>query len=269
MLYHILPGELPREELFNLRLYNIPIMKFQFPILPAIAAALLTLLPACGGNKKGEKMKADYSAALNDSIKSNELQITECENRLKDLTDNVNVWLRDFTPVNNPREVEGYSIYNGWQDRYPLQKTGLIARISENEQLELIAALSGGQFTSIKIETPTEVYSDTVPHDQALNYKRDGLNTVMFSGARADSIAKAIADNELNTIKVVFIENGPRGSWTIPEDYKKMIAATWMLYSTRREQIRLEGRMKMLHEKINLLRAHIDKAAPASGKESE
>ena len=81
----------------------------------------------------------------------------------------------------------------------------------------------------------------------------------LFYGARADSIARLISDNALNDVRVEFIENGVRGNWTMPGDYKKMVSATWMLYSARRDQIRLEGRIKMLHEKINLLRAHIDR----------
>lgn len=227
----------------------------------ASAAFLLLLLPACSGGK-GDKESAreKYSASLNDSIAQAEKEISECETRLKEAGDSANVWMRDFTPVRNPREVEGYMIFSGWQNRYPLQSTGLVARINENEQLELIAALEGGQFTSIAVTTPYRTaFSDTVPHDQAMNYKRENLNTVMFSGARADSIARLISDNALNDVRVEFIENGVRGNWGMPNDYKKMVSATWMLNSSRRDQIRLEGKIKMLHEKINLLRAHIDR----------
>lgn len=236
--------------------------KLSFTSLAALSAAfLLLLLPACSGGK-GDKgnAKEKYAASLNDSIAQAEKEISECEIRLKQAGDSANVWMRDFTPVKNPREVEGYMIFSGWQNRYPLQSTGMVARINENEQLELIAALAGGRFTSIAVTTPYgTAFSDTVPHDQAMTYKRENLNTVMFSGARADSIARLISDNALNDVRVEFIENGVRGNWTMPGDYKKMVSATWMLYSARRDQIRLEGRIKMLHEKINLLRAHIDR----------
>ncbi len=237
-------------------------MKYGLNKLNSTFLLLIMLsLASCGGGKADrEKAKANYAAALSDSISASEREIEECEVRLKEAGDLANQWMSDFTPVNNPREVEGYLIFNGWQDKYPLNSTGLVARINENEQLELIAALSGSQFTSIIVESGTHsAASDTVPHDQALNYKRDNLNTVMFSGARADSIARLISNNELNDISVVFIEGGVKGKWKMPQDYKKMISATWMLYSSRRDQIRLEGRIKMLHEKINLLRTHIDK----------
>lgn len=217
------------------------------------------LLASCaGGNADREKAKNDYKNSLADSIASAERQIDSCENEIKVLTDNVNTWLRDFTVVDNSREVESYYIFNGWQNRYPLQNTGLVARISNGERLEMIAALKGATFNSVRGESGEQsAETAVVPHDQALNYRREGLNTVMFSGAEADSVAQLIADNELNPVKIVYLENGKvKGSWQTPEDYKKMISATWMLYSSRSRQMKLEGYMKMLCKKIEILRAH-------------
>lgn len=225
-------------------------------ILPAL------LLASCaGGNADKDKAKNDYRQALSDSITAAQRNVDSCENRLKVMTDNVNQWMRDFTVVNNSREVEGYYIFNGWQNRYPLQSTGMVARISNGERLELIAALKGSTFNAVMVESGEKsATTAVVPHDQALNYRREGLNTVMFAGAEADSVAQMIADNELNVVKVIFLENGkPKGSWQIPEDYKKMISATWMLYSSRQQQMRLEAEMKKEFKKIEILRTHLDK----------
>ncbi len=220
------------------------------------------LLASCaGGNADKEKAKNDYKNSLADSISAAELRIDSCENEIKELTDNVNNLLRDFTVVDNSREVESYYIFNGWQNRYPLQNTGLVARISSGERLELIAALKGSTFNSIRVESGEEAAeSAVVPHDQALNYRREGLNTVMFSGAETDAMAQLIADNELDPVKIIYLENGKvKGSWQMPEDYKKMVSATWMLYSSRSRQIKLEGYMKMLCKKIEILRVHKDR----------
>lgn len=229
--------------------------KITIAILPAL------LLASCaGGNADKNKAKNDYRQALADSITAAQRNVDSCENRLKVMTDNVNQWMRDFTVVNNSREVEGYYIFNGWQNRYPLQSTGMVARISNGERLELIAALKGSTFNAVMVESGEKsATTAVVPHDQALNYRREGLNTVMFAGAEADSVAQMIADNELNVIKVIFLENGkPKGSWQIPEDYKKMISATWMLYSSRQQQMRLEAEMKKEFKKIEILRTHLD-----------
>lgn len=225
-------------------------------LLPAM------LLASCaGGNADKEKAKNDYKNSLADSIAAAEHHIDSCENEIKVLTDNVNTWLRDFTVVDNSREVESYYIFNGWQNRYPLQNTGLVARISNGERLEIIAALKGSTFNRIRVESgELSAESAVVPHDQALNYRREGLNTVMFSGAQADSVAQLIADNELNPVRIVYLENGNvKGNWQMPEDYKTMVSATWMLYSSRSRQIKLEGYMKMLCKKIEILRAHKDR----------
>lgn len=230
--------------------------KITIAILPAL------LLASCvGGNADKDKAKNDYRQALADSITAAQRNVDSCENRLKVMTDNVNQWMRDFTVVNNSREVEGYYIFNGWQNRYPLQSTGMVARISNGERLELIAALKGSTFNAVMVESGEKsATTAVVPHDQALNYRREGLNTVMFAGAEADSVAQMIADNELNVVKVIFLENGkPKGSWQIPEDYKKMISATWMLYSSRQQQMRLEAEMKKEFKKIEILRTHLDK----------
>lgn len=230
--------------------------KITIAILPAL------LLASCaGGNADKDKAKNDYRQALADSVTAAQRNVDSCENRLKVMTDNVNQWMRDFTVVNNSREVEGYYIFNGWQNRYPLQSTGMVARISNGERLELIAALKGATFNAVMVESGEKsATTAVVPHDQALNYRREGLNTVMFAGAEADSVAQIIADNELNVVKVIFLENGkPKGSWQIPEDYKKMISATWMLYSSRQQQMRLEAEMKKEFKKIEILRTHLDK----------
>ena len=225
-----------------------------------IPAALLASC-AHNGAKEREKAQNDYKQALADSIESAKLGIDSCENQLQITSDQVNTWMRDFTVVSNPREVESYYIFNGWQNRYPLQSTGLVARISNGETLELIAALKGSTFNSITVESGEHSASSAVvPHDQALNYRREGLNTVMFSGEEANSVAEMIADNELNNITVIFNENGKvKGKWQMPADYKKMVSATWLLYSARRKQMNLEGTMRMLNAKINILRGHLDK----------
>ncbi len=223
-------------------------------LLPAL------LLASCaGGNTDKNKAKNEYAKALNDSIEAIQRDIDSCENRLHAMSDNVDLWMRDFTVVDNSKEVEAYYIFNGWQDNYPLQSTGIVARISANERLELIASLKGATFNAVMVQSGTDsATTAVVPYDQALNYRREGLNTVMFTGEEADAVAKLIADNELNTVKVIFLENGNhRSSWKMPDDYKKMISATWMLYSSRQDQLHLEARINKDHKKIEILREHV------------
>lgn len=228
------------------------------------AAIMLAVLSGCGG-KKSEKQdrEAAYVEALNDSINAVNREIESCDQRLKEVHDEIGAWLHDFTNVANPREAGAYTIFTSFKDKYPLTNTGLAARINSNGQLELIAALKGAKFNQIAVLVPDQtVESDTVLADQALNYTADGLTTVMFTGPKAVAIAKLIADNQLNRIRISFIKKGPVLMWNLPNETANMVMATYLLYDRQQEAARLELRIPMLHEKINLLRAHRDRRSP-------
>ena len=235
----------------------------------ALAAIPAMLLGACG--KKADdskKAQADYAKSLQDSIEIVKHEIDSCRDRVTVLRDQVNVWLRDFTTVANPREVGSYLIYTKFKDRYPSQSTGLTARILDNGQFELVATLAGGQpFDQINVQGPESgLSSAVVPNDQALNYRTEGLTTVSFTGAKADSIGQLIADNELNPITVNYLQGRPVKAWKVPEDYAKMLSATYLLYRNMNDARRLELRVPMLERKIALIKSHLSASADAESK---
>lgn len=227
-------------------------------ILAVIGTGLLISGGCARSNDSGKIAREKYHLMLEDSIKSLTVEIDSCRAVSRGLSDEVNNLLRDFTAVNNSREVEGYTIFQGWANKYPLRSTGLVARINASEQLELVAALWNGVFDHIVVTSGAESSSTAVvPYDQALNYRRNGLNTVMFSGKEADAVALLIADNELNPITVNFM-NGDvvSRSWSLPLENAKMIAVTDLLYRKHSEQKELERRAMMLSEKVKLIRQH-------------
>lgn len=226
-----------------------------------VAAFAALSLTSCGGKKEdGAARREAYTNALDDSIAAVTAEIDSCTNGVKEMHDQAGKWLLDFTTVENPREVGSYIIYTPFRNRYPLTATGLVARVIDTGEFQLVAALSKGTFDRIEVSCgDITLSSETVPHDQALNYRTAGLNTVTFSGEKADSIGRFICDNELENIRVSYCGNGVAGSWTMPEDYKKMVMATWMFYNSSRSAKHLEQREAKLHEKLNLLRAHRDR----------
>lgn len=222
----------------------------------------LTLLSACGGtNHDSKQAKEDYKNSLNDSIEAIKVEIDSCNSQIEILREKVNVWLRDFSTVSNPREVAPYIIYTPAKDKYPLTSTGVMARMNDSGQLELVAALAGNHFDQISVTAGDEsLSSSVVPNDQALNYRTDNLTTVMFSGQAADSIANLIADNELNPVSLSYINGGkPVIAMKLSDFEKKTVSYTYLLYKNSNELHRLELRVPMLHEKINLIRLHQDK----------
>lgn len=231
------------------------------PILPLLALSLI--MSACANDsRKEESAKANeqWTSSLDDSIRSIQRRIDSCRNNIDILHDKVGSMLEGFVAVNKSREVEGYTIRNGWQNRYPLQNTGIIARISADEGFELVAAYRGAPFSQIQVSSDgITATSDVVPQDQGLNYRRGNLTTVLFTGEKADSIGRLITDNSLNAITMTFIGNGNAGSYTIPHSNINMIADTWNLYSTQKEVERMEREVPRLNQKINIIRQTIDR----------
>lgn len=235
---------------------------------------LLSLLVVAAGCVKrvDKSAKAEehdrWKASLEDSITALRQEASQSELNLDEATDRVGIMLENFEHVENPREVEGYIILKGWRKLYPLTSTGIVARITEGEGLELVAALSGGFFDRISVDAGgSSVESAVVPHDQALNYRSAGLNTVAFYGPQADSVASFIASHELSPVTINYINGGRiSSSKVIPEPARKMIAATWQLYSSRKEVERLERTLPMINRKISAIRAMIDgsSSAPAA-----
>ncbi|MDE6409478.1 MAG: hypothetical protein K2K81_04455 [Muribaculaceae bacterium] len=217
------------------------------------------MLGACAKkNDSGEREYETYKITLTDSVQIISNEMDSCNEVATTLKDKIGSLLPEFRAVNNSREVEGYMIFQGWENRYPLQSTGVVARLSESRQLELVAALKGGEFDRIRVNAPS-VSAETavVPYDQALNYRRDGLNTVLFTGPEADKVANLIADNELNPITVTFLNGGKQtGTWRMDHDNAKMITMTYLLYSANKEHKELEVRLLKLGEKRKLLRQH-------------
>lgn len=227
-----------------------------------VSAISLLLLSSCVQRvDNSEKTQAAYKQTLQDSIASIKSEIDSCESEIAVLREEVNRRLSDFTTVSNPREASSYIIFTAAKNRYPLHSTGLIARLNDTEQLELIAALSGKAFDCISVSNQNNsLTTAVVPRDQALNYQTPELTTVMFSGEKADSVAMFISDNQLNPLTINYLNGGrPVASAKITTEEARVISYTYLLYHDRSNMNRLEHRVPMLNEKINLLRLHLEK----------
>ena len=225
-----------------------------------LLSGIALLMGGCvSKTSNNNEVKEEYGHTLEDSIKSIEVEIDSCRSQVSLLSDQVGVWMRDFTNVSKPREAGSYLIMSSWVNRYPLTSTGLVARINDNGQFELIAALSGGTFEAVSVQAPEETaVSDNVPNDQALNYRANGLNTVLFTGEKADAIGELISDNELNPLTLSFIQGNGKvvKTWKISSEYAKMISYTWLLYSNKMALAKAQAKIPMLQEKIKILRIH-------------
>lgn len=233
-------------------------MKTSKLLLSIALGGILMSAPACVKRvDNSEKTRAEYEKTLTDSINKIKVEIDSCNDCIATLRDKVGERMHDFTTVANPKEVGSYTIFTSFKSKYPQHSTGLVARIDENGKFELVATLKGKAFQQIAVKAPSETLeSAVVPHDQALNYRTSELTSVLFSGEKADSIGRLIADNELNPLTVIYMQGGPVSANNLTNAEAEMISQTWLLYNDMDQLHKLERRVPMLHERINLLRQH-------------
>lgn len=236
-------------------------MSYIMRILKIMAFAILVCgLTACSGGSKGndKSAQAKYEESLRNTLEEATRRADSCENRIKNLREQQDEWINDFTTVSNPREAASYMILTSYQKDYPPRNTGLIARLADNAQFELIASLSGARFNQITVESGDEsVASGIVPVDQALNYTVDGLNIVLFTGTEADAIGRFIADNELNNIRVIYQNGKTTGMVALTSDKRNMIMRTYQFYEAQREINHLERMMSKISKEKEIIKAHL------------
>lgn len=241
-------------------------MKTRFFIITLALGALM--LPGCKvKTPEAVKEREAWLDSLNDSIAKYEKQREEVESRLATARERVGIMVEHFDYVNNPREVEGYYIFDGWKNRYPMKQTALVARVTQDIRFELIATLTGAHFNEIGVSSAGEtVASEVVPHDQAFNYRAGNLNTVSFTGEKADSIGSFITRHCNDEITVAYLEGKRTGSLSLPSDEKQMIARTWELYSAQLNMHTLEKELPRLSGKIAACRRMLESRDSVTSK---
>lgn len=231
-------------------------------------SAVVFFMLAFGGcrrkNEAKERVQAErerWEASLPDSLKKVEHQTDSIRAELKALNNSFEAIIHTFEYVDNPREVEGYYIAGAWKNKYPLKSTGLVARLTKSENLELIAALAGGaHFDRLRVEANGETAeTSVVPHDQALNYRMTGLNTVCFSDSAATSCANLIAENNGSDIKILYLEGDRQtGILSYPKQDQAIMMSTWNLYEITSRISRDERMIPMLAKKSAIINQKIE-----------
>lgn len=235
-------------------------MRIKWFIFSSLVLVTMSLI-SCKGLKKSdaEIEREEWIKSFDDSIAYYKSQIADMEIRLGDDNSVIAGLLDDFEYVSHPRQVTGYYLLKGWQNKIPMKKTGIYARINDDENLELIATLSGGTFNRISVSNGREeVESAAVPYDQALNYRHNNLNTVCFYGTAADSVAEFIGVNEPDKLTITFIDGSKNKKAVIAGDEKNMIARTWELFSYKKEARELQRNIWIYSKKIDAYRRMLE-----------
>ncbi len=221
----------------------------------AAAVCLTAVLPSCKkyDGRKAAEDREEWIASLKDSVEYLENLNVGNAVAIDSLRTVVAKNLESFSTVDNPREVEPYYIYTPFKSSYPLTSTGLAVRILKNETPEVIAA-STRPFSAIEVSNGGRTYrTPVVPPDQALNYTANGLTTVSFTGAVADTISAVVAGAE-TPAKVIYLNPGETNSCTLPKNVMTLFRATRNLYDNQTELHRLERDINVNARKIEILK---------------
>ena len=229
--------------------------KHSFVIFPL----LMLLIAGCGaGKEKRERIareRESWESSLSDSITASRAMQDSVKARLDELQTSTNELLSRFRCVDNPREVEKYYLPDVKGATYPLTRTGLTARLTASETLELIAVNTSRPFDQIEVRRGGEsAASAVVPHDQALNYRNGAMTTVAFSGAAADSVAALVASMPEREVTLLFIQGGATVA-TVPLSAidRECVSLAWRLADARREVLLSEKRLTQLARRIAII----------------
>lgn len=223
-------------------------------LFAVISASAVLSLSSC------KKVKTPQSAleheqwieSLNDSVRRYQSEQDKINAEIPQLNDKIKGLLEKFSFVKNPKAVEGFYILKPWAGKFPLTQTAVIARITEDERLEVIAALTKGRFNHIRLRAGAEQFeSPVVPHDQVFNYYTSEINYVTFPDSVSLDIAGFISRNRDLNINVSYLENAVTGSLSLPQNEIQMITETLELF-------KLQTELKEKEKTISLYSAKID-----------
>ena len=199
--------------------------------------------------------REEWIAGFSDSVEYYQDLSRQISEHLDLINSKIGNMLDNFELIKKPREVSGYYLLKGWSKKIPFTTTAIYARINENEKFELIATLAGATFNRISVG---DFYSETVPHDQAFNYRHDRYNTVYFSSGKADTIGEYIYNHQGDKINLKFLEGSKEKNFIIPNDEKEMISQTWNLYHSKLEAHELQKELWIASRKIEAFRRMLD-----------
>ena len=217
-------------------------------------AIFVVLASSCKRTNKtaAEIERENWIAGFTDSIDYYQEHSRQLQSQLDLLNTKIGGMLEDFELIKNPKEVSGYYLVKGWNKKLPFTSTSIYARISESEKFEVIATLAGSTFNKISV---AGLDSETVPNDQAFNFRHERFNTVYFTGGKIDTIADYISTHHLDKIELVYLEGSKiKKNFIIPSDEKDMISQTWNLYAAKKEAVNIEKEIWISSHKINTFR---------------
>ncbi len=164
-----------------------------------------------------------------------------------------------------PQEFEGYYVMAdgsgaaGREGGAPLQ-----ARLTPDRQIYLISTATGSpRHTAIRVTAPDGSNSCTapVPYDGEANSRAAAAETVYFTGANADTIARFIFDHRSEPLTITF-EGGTPQTVTLPDATVANIAQMYDFVDTSRRLKLALLRKERLEQQLTVARNQTARTSP-------
>ncbi len=110
-----------------------------------------------------------------------------------------------------PEYVEHYRVAKGWKGYDTMAGTGILARLLENGDIEVVASSASGSFTSVTLSSGGEsATTQSVAEGSGLNYTVGNVTRVTFIGADASALCGFAAAHKGSPLKLTY--NGAKTS---------------------------------------------------------
>ncbi len=180
----------------------------------------LVCLPVCGCGSKEEhadrssaaaRRHASMRASLHDSVALYTEKSLMLESKIDSAKKQFDELVSKMEATSPEEYVEIYRVLRGWRGYDTMAGTGIIARLLENGDVEVVASSASGPFSSVSLSAGGEsVSTQPVKSGSGLNYTVGNVTRVTFIGADALALCDFAEAHEGDALTLTY--NGSKTS---------------------------------------------------------
>lgn len=254
-------------------LYSLP--KYLLEGLAALILSVAALFSgACSRSDKdadsltpAARQHAQWRASLADSVTKYEQLQADIQAQLDSLLPRTASLADEFDAITDPVLVEKYRVPRGWKNYDTTSGTGILARVLEDNSVEIIATCAAGPFQAVTLSSGTASFtSKSIPVDGEINQNINGTGRLAINGHEATAIARMAASSE-NTLTLSYISASgkPLAKITLSQKQKQMLSDVARLHSSQQLMDSLNRAYTIAFNKMQLYLSETEKDAKPSG----
>lgn len=188
---------------------------FSKSIVPyGLVVLMSSAVCGCGssGDKNGDSLTpaarqhAALRASLRDSAAFYSQSAAEIESELDSVKSEFEILVSGMDATDRGDYVEIYRVAKGWRGYDTMAGTGVLARLLENGDVEVVASSASGPFSSVTLSADGEsVVTKPVKEGGGLNYTVGNITRVTFIGADALALCDFAEEHKGETMTLSYV----------------------------------------------------------------